>query len=402
MKPYTKLSLVSLIILTNFQLNAQTLKDSISDKFIFTKDIELATTPVKNQFRSGTCWSFSTVSFVESELLRKGKGTYYLSEMLFAHQAYVNKAIHYVRLQGKANFGPGGQAHDVIDVIRSFGLVPDETYPGLNIGEAEHIHGEMDEVLKAMLDAVISNKNEKLTPVWLDAFKAVADAYLGAVPGTFIYAGKSYTPASFRDMTTLNPDDYVEITSYIHHPFYSKFALELPDNWSNGEYYNLPVDEMMEVVNNSLRTGYTIVWDGDISDKGFSHKNGVAVLPDSSIDSTETSGKAKQGKLTEKQRNLKLYSFTKPVPEIKVTQVMRQKAFDNYATTDDHLMHLTGIVHDQNGTIYYLTKNSWGADGNETGGYLNMSEAYIRLNTIALMINKNAIPKSLAKKLGIQ
>jgi len=403
MKSSIKMAFVSLLtLIITIHSNAQTIKDSIPGKFIFTKDIELAATPVKNQYRSGTCWSFATTSFIESELIRTGKGTFDLSEMLFVHQAYINKATHYVRLQGKANFGPGGQAHDVMDVIRTTGLIPDEAYPGLNIGEAKHIHGEMDEVLKAMLDAVISNKNGKLTLIWMDAYKAVADIYLGAVPANFTYAGKSYTANSFRDMNAFNPDDYLEITSYTHHPFYTKFSLEIPDNWSMGEYYNLPIDELMEVVNNALQSGFTVAWDGDVSDKGFSHNNGVAVVPNISLTDMENSEKSKWEKLTEKERSRQLYSFTKPVPEKKVTQEMRQNAFDNYSTTDDHLMHLTGIVHDQNGTRYYITKNSWGAESNEFGGFLNMSESYLRLNTIAIMVHKDAIPKSLAKKLAIR
>lgn len=403
LKTAFRISLINMVLLIAIAgSSAQTIKDSLPEKYIFTKDIELAATPVKNQYRSGTCWSFATTSFIESELIRTGKGTYDLSEMLFVHQAYLNKATHYVRLQAKANFGPGGQAHDVMDVIRNTGLIPDEAYPGLNIGEAKHIHGEMDEVLKAMLDAVISNKNGKITPVWMDACKAVADAYLGPVPAAFTYAGKSYTPASFRDLNSFNPDDYVEITSYTHHPFYTKFFLEIPDNWSMGEYYNLPVDELMEVVNNALQSGYTVCWDGDVSDKGFSHNNRVAIVPDLLLSDMENTEKSKWEKLTEKERSKQLYSFTKPVPEKKVTQKMRQEAFDNYSTTDDHLMHLTGLVHDQNGTRYFVTKNSWGAESNEFGGYLNMSESYLRLNTIAIMVHKDAIPKALAKKLAIR
>lgn len=366
MKMILKLAFASLgFLLIAFQINAQSLNDSIPEKFIFTKDIDLKATPVKNQYRSGTCWSFAATSFIESELIRTGKGIFDLSEMLFVHQAYLNKAAHYVRLQGKANFGPGGQTHDVMDVIHTTGLIPEDAYPGLNIGEARHIHGEMDEVLKAMLDAVISNKNGKITPVWTNAYNAVADAYLGPVPATFTYGGKSYTADSFRDMNSFNPDDYVEITSYTHHPFYTKFSLEIPDNWSMGEYYNLPADELMEVVNNALESGYTVCWDGDVSDKGFSHNNRVAIVPDIALSDMENTEKSKWEKLTEKERSRQLFTFTKPVPEKKITQKMRQDAFDNYSTTDDHLMHLTGIVHDQNGTKYFVTKNSWGAESNE-------------------------------------
>lgn len=371
-----KLAFASLgFLLIAFQINAQSLNDSIPEKFIFTKDIDLKATPVKNQYRSGTCWSFAATSFIESELIRTGKGIFDLSEMLFVHQAYLNKAAHYVRLQEEANFGPGGQAHDVMDVIHTTGLIPEDAYPGLNIGEARHIHGEMDEVLKAMLDAVISNKNGKITPVWTNAYNAVADAYLGPVPATFTYGGKSYTADSFRDMNSFNPDDYVEITSYTHHPFYTKFSLEIPDNWSMGEYYNLPADELMEVVNNALESGYTVCWDGDVSDKGFSHNNRVAIVPDIALSDMENTEKSKWEKLTEKERSRQLFTFTKPVPEKKITQKMRQDAFDNYSTTDDHLMHLTGIMHDQNGTKYFVTKNSWGAESNEYGGCLNMSKS---------------------------
>jgi len=399
MKPVMKLMFVSLLTLTfSFQINAQTSKDSVPEKFIFTKIIDLPATSVKDQSASGTCWSFATTSFIESELLRITKDTFDLSEMFFARKAYEAKAIHYVRLHGTANFGEGGQAHDVMNVVRKYGMITDAAYSGLANGQSKPVHAEMDALLKAMVEVISKNPAGKLSPEWINAISGVLDVYLGKVPATF---GPNNT-TTIEFAKKINPDDYVEITSYSHHPYFSAFTLEIPDNWSGDLYYNVPLDELIQIMDNALSKGFTIDWDGDVSDKGFSHKNGIAIVPELNIDNIATTERSKWDKLTEKERKAQFYAFIKPVPEKNITPEIRQAAFDNFSATDDHLMHITGTVTDQNEKRYFHTKNSWAADSNTEGGYLNISEAYLRLNTIAIMVHKDAIPKEIRKKLGIK
>lgn len=399
MKTAMKLMFVSLLTLTFFfQINAQTSKDSVPERFIFTKRIDLPATSVKDQSASGTCWSFATTSFIESELIRTTKDTFDISEMFFARKAYETKAIHYVRLHGTANFGEGGQAHDVMNVVRKYGMITDAAYSGLANGQSKPVHAEMDALLKAMVEVISKNPAGKLSPEWINAVSGVLDVYLGKVPATFSTANT--TPLEFAKK--INPDDYIEITSYTHHPFYSAFTLEVPDNWSGDIYYNVPLDELIQIMDYSLTNGYTLVWDGDVSDKGFSHKNAIALAPEVNIDNIPATERSKWDKLTEKERKTQFFTFTKPVPERNITPEIRQAAFDNYSATDDHLMHITGTVTDQNGKRYFRTKNSWSADSNTEGGYLNISEAYVRLNTIAIMVHKDAIPKNIRKKLYIK
>jgi bleomycin hydrolase len=377
-------------------------KENKSDSgYKFTIVKQIPATFVKNQNRSITCWSYSAISFLESELLRTGKDTFDLSEMFCVRNAYSDKALMYVRFNGKHNFGGGGAAHDVTNVLKKYGMMPEEAYSGKTIGEKNPVHGEMDAVLNAYVDAVLKNSNKKLTPVWHQGFNGVLDAYLGKVPENFTYKSKEYTPKSFADMMGLNPDDYVELSSYTHHPFYSKFIIEIPDNWDMGEVYNLPVDELIEVIDTSIAQGYTVVWGADISEKGFSWKNGVAVVPDKDVAEIAGLESGKWSKMSDAEKDKLLFKFDKPNPERKITQEMRQVEFDNYQTTDDHGMHLTGIAKDQNGTKYYLIKNSWSADGSPYKGYFYASESYVRLKTMDIMVNKNAIPKELRKKFGI-
>ncbi len=369
--------------------------------YIFTMVKQLPATSVKNQYRSGTCWSYSAISFLESELLRTGKDTFDLSEMFCVRNAYSDKALIYIRFNGKHNFGGGGAAHDVTSVLRKYGMMPEEAYSGNTIGELNPVHGEMDAVLNANVEAVLKNSNKKLTPVWHRGFNGLLDAYLGKVSEKFTYKGKDYSPKSFSDMMGLNPDDYVELSSYTHHPFYSKFIIEIPDNWELGEVYNLPVDELIQVIDNSIEKGYTVVWGADVSEKGFSWKNGVAVVPDKNAPEIAGMESGKWSKMSDADKDKLLFKFEQPNPERKITQEMRQIEFDNYQTTDDHGMHLTGIAKDQNGTKYYLIKNSWGIDGSPYKGYFYASEAYVRLKTMDIMVHKNAIPKEIRKKLGI-
>lgn len=387
-----------LLLVLSFQISAQSAKDSIPEKFVFTKVIDLPATSVKDQSASGTCWSFATTSFIESELLRTAKDTFDISEMYFARKAYETKAIHYVRLHGTANFGEGGQAHDVMNIVRKYGMITDAAYSGLANGQTKPVHAEMDALLKAMVEAISKNPAGKLSPEWISAISGVLDVYLGKVPAAF--GTTNTTPLDFAKK--INPDDYIEITSYTHHPFYSAFTLEIPDNWSGDSYYNVQLDELIQILDYSLSKGYTVVWDGDVSDKGFSHKNAIAIVPEVNIDNLPATERSKWEKLSEKERKAQFYTFTKPVPERNITPEIRQAAFDNFSATDDHLMHITGTETDQNGKRYFHTKNSWAADSNSEGGYLNISEAYIRLNTIAIMVHKDAVPKEIQKKLGIR
>lgn len=367
-------------------------KDTVQpEKYIFTEAVRLKTTPVKDQYASGTCWSYAATSFIESELMRITGDTLDLSEMFFVRKCYEQKARDFVRRHGTTNFSQGGQAHDVMNTVAAFGLMTEAGYPGLANGQTKPMHSEMEAVLKGMLDALVKNPNGKLSPDWFNAISAVLDVYLGPLPAT---------GSPVKGAKKINPADYIELTSYTHHPFYQPFILEIPDNWSSGAYYNVPIDDLIATLNHALKNGYTVVWDGDVSDKGFSHKNGVAIVPDVKLESASNTERSKWENIPEKERQKQFYSFDKPVPQKAVTQEMRQAAFDNFSATDDHLMHITGITRDQDSTVYYITKNSWAADSNESGGYLNMSEAYVRLNTIVIMVHKDAVPKEIKKKLG--
>lgn len=369
--------------------------------YTFTMVKQIPATSVKNQYRSGTCWSYSAIAFLESELLRMGKDTFDLSEMYCVRYCYDDKAKLYVRYHGNHTFSGGGAAHDVTYVLKNYGIMPDQAYSGLVIGETKPVTGEMDGVLKAYVDAVIKNPNRQLTPVWQQGFKGILDAYLGSVPEKFEYKGKEYTPKSFTDMLGLNADDYVEISSFTHHPFYKPFVLEVEDNWLMDLVYNVPMDEMMKIIDNSIMNGYTVVWGADVSEKGFTWKNGVSVVPDKSAPEIAGMERDKWEKMSDSEKDKLLFKFDKPMPEKVITQEMRQKEFDNYQTTDDHGMLITAIAKDQNGNKYYFVKNSWGTDGSPYQGYFYASEAYVKLKTMDVMVHKNAIPKEIRQKLGL-
>lgn len=374
----------------------------LDEGYRFTTVIDLPATPVKDQNRSGTCWSYASLSFFESEMIRMGKPVMDLSEMFVVWHSYDRKADKYVRMQGNTNFGPGGAFHDATWVMKNFGMMPEKAFTGLTIGEDKPVHYEMDEVLKNYVDGVIKNKNKKLTPVWDEAFRAILNNYLGKIPESFIYEGFSYTPLSFaRNYLGINPDDYVEIGSFTHHPFFSSFILEIPDNWLWEPVYNVPLDEMMLIIDHALQNGYTIAWGADASDSGFVTKDkGIAVVPEADITEMSDAEISKWEKMDEKEKKEALYKLDKPGKEKTITQEMRQIDFDNYTTTDDHGMHIVGMAKDQNGTIYYKVKNSWG-EYNEYDGYFYASKAYVALRTIDIMIHKNALPKESAKALGI-
>ncbi len=366
----------------------------------FKVDKQLATTSCKNQASSGTCWSFSTIAFFESELIRMGKGEYDLSDMFCVRHAYADKAEKFVRMHGAIGFGGGGAAHDVIDVITKYGMVPEEVYQGLNYGEKLHKHGELDAVLKAYIKVIADDNNKSISTAWLAGFNGILDAYLGKLPETFTYKGKTFTPKSFGEELGLKAENYVEFSSYTHHPFYTKFIIEVPDNWAWGEVHNVPLDEMMKVIDNSIENGYTVAWGADVSEKGFSWRNGVAVVPDEDKADLTGSEREKWEKLSERERQAQLYTFDKPVKEKVITQQMRQFAFDTYTTTDDHGMQICGIAHDQYGNKYYIIKNSWGFE-NKYQGFFYASEAFVRFKTMDIMVHKDAVPKDIKKKSGL-
>lgn len=382
--PFTSLLFGLLLSSSTLFAQEEQIRNKPDGGYLFTVEVEHGKTSVKNQYRSSTCWSFSTLSFFESELLRLGKGEHNLSEMFIVRNTYQEKAERYVRMHGSLNFAGGGAFHDVTMVMDRYGLVPESAYHGLNYGTDRHVHGELDAVLKAIADAIIENPNGSLSDRWTVAFSNVLDAYLGEYPEEFEYQGETYTPASFADYLGLKADNYVEFSSYTHHPFYSSFMLEVPDNWANGQVYNLPIDELMAVIDHALENGYTVAWAADVSETGFSHGNGVAILPE---------GFEQMGS------NDYADAFAGPVPQAEVTQAMRQVAFDNFETTDDHGMHITGVARDQEGDKYYIVKNSWG-DSNGCGGYLFASEAYVRYKTMDIMVHKASVPKAIAKKLS--
>ncbi len=362
-----------IIILLCFALLIEIVQgqNNSANKDTFTIDKKLPVTSVKNQYKSSTCWTFSVLSMLETEFLQKGKDTFDLSEMFIVRQAYSDKAKVYVRMHGVIKFSGGGALNDPINVIAKYGILPEEVYNGLEIGEKNHEHHEMDEVLKGYVDNIIKNENGKLSPVWHDGFVKILDTYLGKVPKTFEYKGKTYTPKSFAQNLDINPEDYILLTSFTHHPFYEQFILEVPDNWSWGKAYNLPIDELISIIDYSINNNYSVAWATDISETGYKNREGLAEVDE--IDSGQI-----------------------------VTQEMRQVAFDNYETQDDHGMHIYGLAHNKSGEKYYVVKNSWGINNSVYDGHLYASKQYIRYKTLSILVNKNGIPKSILEKLNLE
>lgn len=366
----------------------------------FKEVVTIPATPVKNQSATGTCWCFATTSFMESELLRMGKGTYDLSEMFIVRQKYMNQLQdNYIR-GGKGNIGQGSLAHTFKNAYRQVGIVPEEVYTGINYNSQTHNHSELEKFMQAI--ATVATDMKKRSPEYYKLINNLFDTYLGQLPEKFTYQGKEYTPKSFAESLGINMDDYIELTSFTHHPYYTKFDVEVPDNWEHQLMYNLPLDELMETVDYALNNGFTVCWDGDVSEKGFSFKNGVAINPEvKKVDDYSGTDRARFEKMDEKERLEEVYKFEQPYPEIHVTPEVRQEGYEAFITTDDHLMHITGMTKDQNGTKYYITKNSWGTERNKFGGYLNMSESFVRAKTVYVMVHKDAIPKAIKEKLGI-
>lgn len=355
------------------------------DHFTFTDVINLENTSVKDQGSSGTCWSYSGNSFIESEMIRMGKKPVELAQIFTARNAYVEKGKMYVKMHGAVTLGEGGAFHDVMNMYKKYGTVPRSAYTGLQEGQTRNNFSEMSKMSESVLASVI--KNDKLSENWVKAYTSVIDTYLGEAPTEFTYEGKKYTPKTFADQVVgVKAEDYVEISSLREYPYYTKFTLLVPDNWSFDQVYNVKMDELVETVDNALKNGYTVAWAGDVSEKGFSWKNGVAFVPEIDFAQMTTEQKAEM--------------FNGPKAEKKVTEDDRQKAFDNYETTDDHGMHITGVAKDQNGKEYYIVKNSWGLS-NDYKGYMYMTKEFMKYKATGIMLHKNAVPKAIAKKLAI-
>ena len=379
-------------------------KKENEEGFVFTTVKENPITSIKNQNRAGTCWCYSTMAFLESELLRMGKGEYDLSEMFTVYNTYLDRADAAVRTHGDVSFSQGGSFYDVIYGMEAFGLVPEEKMrPGVMYGDTLSNHTELSALADAMVAAVAKGKLRKLQSdennamLWKKAVAAVHEIYLGKAPEKFTYKGKEYTPQSFYKSTGLNPSDYVSLTSYTHRPFYTQFPIEVQDNWRHGLSYNLPIDELMEVFDNAINTGYTIAWGSDVSESGFT-RDGVAVMPDNDkVQELSGSDMAHWLKLKPEEKKLN----TKPQPQKWCTQEERQLAYDNYETTDDHGMQIYGIAKDQEGNEYYMVKNSWGTS-NKYEGIWYASKAFVRYKTMNIVVHKDALPKAIKAKLGIK
>lgn len=373
----------AIILLFPFGLMAQVEFNGYKIKMI--KDAEAKA--VQDQGRTGTCWSFSTLSFLETEVQRMKEIDVKLSEMWIVRHTYLEKARRYVRFHGNVNFDAGGAFHDATAIIDKYGIVPQEYYPGLEYGTEEHNHSELNKALQGLCDAIIKNPNGKLSTAWFAAVEGVIDAYLGEPIKDFRFNGATYTPKSFAEYLGIDGDNYVVLTSFEHQPMYEDFVIELPDNWMHETAYNIPFEEFKDLFTEVLDKGYTIAWAADVSEAGFQHRQGVAVIPEGGFEGVN-------------RREVADY-VANPMEQEEITPDMRQEAYDNYETTDDHGMHISGYGREKNGDIYFKVKNSWGDESNESGGYLYASYAYVYLKTVDIMVHKDALPKKMRKQLDL-
>lgn len=396
------LSLIALCLALT--AGAQTADTTSAEGYRFTDTKIIPTTAVKDQSRSGTCWCFSTLSFLESEILRAGGPAMHLSEMWIVRHSFMDKAEKYVRMHGTINFAEGGASHDVTEGIKAHGIVPFEVYPGLNYGTEKPDFHELSVVLKAYLDAVVKTGDKSgkaLSTAWKRGFDVILDEYFGPLPETFTYEGKEYTPETFAAQLPIDLDNYIDISSFTHHPFYTQFIIEVPDNWMWGTVYNVPLDEMMQIIDHALEQGYTVSWGTDVSEKGFSRTKAIGIVPEADTESMSGTEAERWGKLTDKEKEAALYKFDKPGKERTITQQMRQTAFDNYETTDDHGMLIMGTATDQAGNRYYKVQNSWNVLP-PYDGFWYFSRPFVAYKTTSIMVNKQALPKEIARKLGLK
>lgn len=373
--------------------------DSTGFKFKDTKVIK--STPVKDQFKSGTCWCYSTNTFFENEILRKTGKEIHLSEGFVVNHCYLDKAVKYIRMDGKINFAQGGGTADVPYVWKNYGMVPLEAYTGLTYEDKKFNHSEMVDALTGYVNVINKNQQKKLTPAWIEGFQGILNAYMGKMPESFVYEGKTYTPKSFAESLPIDLNDYISIASFNHHPFYEPFILEVADNWLWYSFQNVPVDELLEITNYAVDNGYTVAWAADVSEPGFKYRKGYAVLPvDKEVPDLKGSDMARWLQLSNKDRETEKWDIKGPVEEQVVTQESRQKMFDNKETTDDHGMVIVGKAVDQKGNRYFKVQNSW--DTNQLyNGYFYVSEAYFKAKTMDIYLNKEAIPSSIKTKLGL-
>ncbi len=381
-------------------LSAQDTKSVEYNEFTITKQLPI--TSIKDQGNSGTCWSYSTTGFLEAELLRMGKPEVDLSDMFVVSKSYKDKGRRYVRMHSKLNFGQGGSFYDVIYVLKHYGAVPENEMTGLGYGTSRNAHNEVADAAKAFVDAIVGNPNGRLSSAWSKGYDALIDAYLGEEPKEFTYNGKKYTPKTFAQSLGLNADDYISFTSYTHHPFYAPFALEIEDNWRWSSSYNLPIAELMQVMENAIAKGYPIAWGADVSEVGFT-RDGIAVLADVEAIETKGSDQARWVGLSysDKQAEIRRTVYSADCPEIEPTQEFRQNGFDNYTLTDDHGMVIYGMAKNQHGRPFFLVKNSWG-DAGQYKGIWYASWNYVAGRTMNIVLHKDAIPAAIAKKLGIK
>ncbi|WP_455094791.1 aminopeptidase C [Prevotella koreensis] len=373
-----------------------------NNKPVFTTIKALPITSIKDQSRSGTCWAYSTLSFFESEILKASGKNLDLCEMFIANKDYMERAILTVRMHGDSQFAQGGSAADVLEIIKRYGICPETAMPlpGTMQGDSLANFNEFFDVMSPFVNAISKSKAKKISNQWRVALQGIIDSYLGKCPEKFVYEGKTYTPKQFSESLGINWNDYVSITSYTHHPFYTSFPVEVQDNWRWDRSYNVPMDEMMRIIDNAIDNGYTIAWGGDVSEDGFTRK-GLGIAYDTkAVQGLAGSDAARWLKLSSTEKNNKLDSLGVNAPEIVPTQQMRQDGFDNWELTDDHGMHIYGLAKDQNGKEYYMVKNSWGEYGDYKGTWY-MTKAYVAAKTMDYLVNKNAIPKDIRKKLGI-
>ncbi len=374
--------------------------DSTGFKFTDVKVVK--STPVKDQFKSGTCWCYSTNTFFENEILRKTGKEIHLSEGFVVNHCYMDKAVKYIRMDGKINFNQGGATADVPYVWENYGMMPNEAYTGLTYNDKKFNHSELVDALIGYVSVINKNQTKKLTPAWTEGFQGILNAYMGKIPETFTYEGKTYTPQSFAQSLPIKIEDYISLTSFTHHPFYKEFILEVADNWLWYPHMNVPVEEMLEAVNNAIDNGYSVAWAADVSEPGFKYRKGYAILPvDKEVPDLKGSDMARWLQMSTKDREAEKWDIKGPVEEQVVTQESRQLMFDNKETTDDHGMVIVGKAVDQEGNRYFKVQNSW--DTNQLyGGFFYVSEAYFKAKTMDVYLHKDAIPAKLAKKIGLK
>ena len=400
-----KVFLAALVALTATGLNAKTPKakpQTARSKPVFTMIKENKITSIKDQNRSGTCWDYATMSFLESEILRKSGKTYNLSEMFIANKNYMDRAVKAVRMHGDVSFAQGGSFDDPLHVIKQHGIVPEDAMalPGSMTGDSLANFGEFFDSMLPYVEAVAKSKAKKLSPAWKNGLQGILDSYLGKCPENFTHEGKSYTPKSFAESLGLDWDEYITFTSYTHHPFYTKFAVEVQDNWRWAQSYNVPIEDLTRIIDNAIMNGYTVGWGGDVTEDGFTRK-GLGILVDAKkVRSMAGTDADRWFKLSANEKKQHYDSLGINAPEVVPTQALRQEAYDTWETTDDHGMHIFGIAKDQNGKEYYMVKNSWGQYGDYKGIWY-MTKAYVAMKTMDFMVNKNAVPADILQKIGL-